>query len=170
MSNTKIKFKTLTMRNFMSYGNNITIFNFETNGTTLIIGEDLDNTSNGKGGNGCGKTTIINALTYCLFDKPISNISKDNLVNNINNKQMIITLDFSKGNDEYRIERARKMKTGAAGNFVIFKKKGADEEYIDLSRDNKNTNTLIEKVLGISYDLFCQIIIFSATISVISRC
>lgn len=163
MNNTKIKFKTLTMRNFMSYGNNITIFNFETNGTTLIIGEDLDNTSNGKGGNGCGKTTIINALTYCIFDKPISNISKDNLVNNINNKQMIITLDFSKGTDEYRIERARKMKTGAAGNFVVFKKLGPDGEYIDLSRDSKNTNTLIEKVIGISYDLFCQIIIFSAT-------
>ena len=149
MSSTQINFETLTMRNFLSYGNNTTIVQFNEPGSTMIMGEDLDNTTNGQGANGVGKTVLINAIAYCLYDKPVSTISKDNLVNNINKKHMLVTLDFKKGNDEFRIERARKMKAGAPGNYVRFLKKIGDEEYVDLSRNNKNTNALIEKTIGI---------------------
>lgn len=162
MSN-KIQLTTLTMRNFLSYGNNTTIVKFNESGTTMILGEDLDNTANGQGANGVGKTVLVNAVAYALYDKPVSNISKDNLVNNLNKKHMLVTVDFTNGKDEFRIERARKMKSGASGNWVKFLKKIGEGDYEDLSRSSKNTNGLIERVIGIPYDLFCQIVVFSAT-------
>ena len=89
-----IEFSLLSLRNFLSYGNNTTIFDLRRPGTTLIVGENLDNTSDGQGANGVGKSTIVNAIAYALYDKPVSDISKDNLVNNINNKNMEVTLEY----------------------------------------------------------------------------
>ena len=72
-----LKFMSLTLRNFMSFGNQNTVIQLDRSGTTLIVGEDLDNTANGQGANGVGKTTVVNALAYAVYDKPISSISKD---------------------------------------------------------------------------------------------
>lgn len=153
-----IRFNTLTMKNFLSYGAVPTVINLERPGTTLMLGEDLDNTADGVGANGVGKTVIVNALVYALYDKPISNISKDNLVNNINKKHMEVTLDFEKDGKQYFIQRARKMKAGAAGNWVKFTEDGKD-----LSLDVSATNDLIEKVLGLPFELFVRIVAVSAT-------
>lgn len=156
MSGNPIKFETLSMRNFLSYGNNTTVINFDSKGTTLIIGEDLDNTTGGQGANGVGKTVILNAVTYALYDKPISNISKDNLVNNINKKNMIVSLEFTKAGKRYRIERARKTKEGS---YVKL-----EEDGVDVTRDSvANTNAYIERVVNIPYDLFVLIVVFSAS-------
>lgn len=110
-------------------------------------------------------TVMINALAYCLYDKPISNISKDNLINNINKKHMEVTVTFEKDGMFYHIVRARGMKAGASGNYVKFYKRADPTEFTDadeLSRDNKNTNKLIESVVGIPYELFVRIVVFSA--------
>ncbi len=153
-----IKFKTLTMRNFLSYGGKTTLINLDRGGTTLITGEDLDNVSSGVGGNGTGKTVIVNALVYALYDKPLSNISKDNLVNNINKKNMEVTLDFDTNNKHYHIQRVRKEKVGAAGNWVKLSENGKD-----ITPDNvTHTNELIEEIIGIPYDLFIRIVAISA--------
>jgi len=146
------------MKNFLSYGAVPTVVNLERPGTTLILGEDLDNTAQGAGANGVGKTVIVNALVYALYDKPISNISKDNLVNNINKKHMEVTLDFEKDGKHYHVQRVRKMKAGAAGNWVKFSEDGKD-----LSLDVAATNDLIEKVLGLPFELFVRIVAVSAT-------
>lgn len=154
-----IRFKTLTLRNFLSYGNNTTVFNLERPGTTLIIGENLDNTTNGQGANGVGKSALINALTYAVYDKPISKISKDNLVNNINGKGMEVTVEFTTGDGHvYLVKRERKAKAGAAGNNVYFYIDGEDK-----SVDSAGTNKMIEDVIGIPYDLFVRIVVFSAS-------
>lgn len=155
-----IKFISLSLRNFLSYGNNTTIIQLDRPGTTLIVGEDLDNTSNGQGANGTGKTTIINALTYAIYDKPISNISKDNLVNNINKKNMEVAVEFiANNNKHYIIKRTRKTKVGAAGNTVHLFEDGKD-----ITPDSAaNTNALIEHIMGIPYELFVRIVVFSAS-------
>lgn len=154
-----ITFKSLTMRNFLSYGNVPTVVILERPGTTLVLGEDLDNTASGTGANGVGKTVILNALVYAVYDKPVSNISKDNLVNNVNKKNMQVTVEFEKGGKVYRIERARKMKAGAAGNYVHLY-----ENDKDITPDSvTNTNAKIEKIIGIPYELFVRIVAFSAT-------
>lgn len=154
--NNCIEFLNLSFRNFLSYGNNETKVSFIEPGTSLIIGKNLDTSSNGSIGNGTGKTTILNALVYALYDKPVSNISKDNLVNNINKKNMIVTLSFRISNNVYKIERARKTKEG---NYVkLF------ENDIDITRDSvSNTNEYIENLLNIPYDLFVLVVVFSAT-------
>lgn len=155
-----IEFSLLSLRNFLSYGNNTTIFDLRRPGTTLIVGENLDNTSDGSGANGVGKTTIVNAIAYALYDKPVSDISKDNLVNNINNKNMEVTLEYV-GDDgiQYKIHRFRKMKAGAEGNGVHFYKGGKD-----ITPDSvAATNAEIEKTIGIPYELFVRIIVFSAS-------
>lgn len=154
-----IKFATLTLRNFLSYGNNTTVVQLERPGTTLIVGEDLDNTSLGQGSNGVGKSTIINALTYAIYDKPISKVKTiDSLVNNINKKNMEVTLEFFVKDIHYRIRRERKAKAGAAGNNVYFYVNGADK-----TLDSDGTNKLIESVIGIPYEIFVRMVVFSAS-------
>ena len=154
-----IIFKTLTLKNFLSYGNVDTVIDLTNIGTTLIVGENLDDTTNGAGGNGVGKTTILNALTYALWDKPISNISKDNLINNINKKNMCVKLDFSIKDCQYSITRVRGEKAGQSGNYVKLTRDGAD-----ITPDSiTNTNELIEKILNINYDIFTYMIAFSAS-------
>jgi DNA repair exonuclease SbcCD ATPase subunit len=129
-------------------------------GTTLIVGEDLDNTSNGQGANGVGKSTVINAVAYAMYDKPISNISKDNLVNNINKKNMEVSVDFTAPSGKrYTVRRTRKMKAGAAGNAVYIHEDGKDVTPDSVS----NANAFIEKVVGIPYELFVRIVVFSAS-------
>jgi len=157
----EIKFKSLSLRNFLSYGNNITIVELSKPGTILIVGEDLDDTTEGTGGNGVGKTTLLNALTYAIYDKPISDISKDKLVNNINNKNMEVIVEFDIGDNSYRIKRERKSKAGAAGNNVYFWINGIDKTLDSVA----NTNTAIEQIIGIRYDLFVRIVVFSATLA-----
>ncbi len=154
-----IKFTLLSIKNFLSYGADPTILPLDRPGTTLILGEDLDNTANGAGANGVGKTVIINALAYGIYDKAVSNISKDNLVNNINKKHMEVIVEFEKSGNKYRIRRVRKAKSYAAGNYVeLF------ENDIDITPDSvANTNRLIETIIGLPYELFVRIVVFSAT-------
>jgi len=156
----KLVIHNVTFKNFMSYGANTTVVELDVPGTTMIVGEDLDNTSNGQGANGVGKSTIINAVAYGLYDKPISNISKDNLVNNINKKNMEVSVDFTPPNGKrYTVKRTRKTKAGAAGNAVFLYEDGKDITPDSVS----NTNEAIVKLLGIPYDLFVRVVMFSAS-------
>jgi len=101
-------------------------------------------------------TTLLNALTFAAYDKALSNISKDNLINNINKKNMVVTTTFEKGEDVIKIERARKAKDGNYVKLWINDK--------DVTRDSiANTNAYIEQIIGIPYDMFVHIVVFSAT-------
>lgn len=161
-----IRFISITLRNFMSYGNNTTVIQLDRPGTTLIVGEDLDNTTGGTGANGVGKTVIINALSYAVYGKPVSNISLDNLVNNINKKNMEVTVTFEKNGTYYHIKRVRKSKSYAAGNYVKYYVKEGSYDFTDedeRTRDSvSNTNKAIEEVIGIPHELFSRIVVFSA--------
>lgn len=157
-------FEKIGFRNFMSYGNIMTEFVLDKKGTTLIVGENLDDNSSDKSNNGVGKTTIANALAYALYDQPISqDIPKDALVNDVNNKNMEVYCQFRRNSDTYLVHRTRKMKAGAAGNNVYFYKlEDGDKE--DLTLDSMDaTNKRIEGVLGLPFSIFKKIVIFTAT-------
>jgi len=161
-----IKFKQLSIKNFLSYGEVPTIIDLDDTGTTLIVGEDLDNTASGTGANGVGKTVWINALIYGLYGKPISNISLDNLVNNINKKNMEVIIEFEKDGNVCTVKRARKI-TGS-GNYakVFIRPSGTDldENKHDKTPDSiSNINDFIAELLGIPYELFVRIVAFAAT-------
>lgn len=164
----RIEFNALSMRNFMSYGNNVTTIQLNHPGTTFVVGKDIDNTTNGTGSNGVGKTTCLNAIVYALYNRAITDdVTVDNLVNNINKKNMEVTLDFSIGNDCYRIIRARKMKSGPSGNYVRFYHKEGDFDFTDQHDMSKghsvyDTDADIESHIGMKFDVFVRIVVFSA--------
>ncbi len=153
-----LEFVSLTLRNFLSYGNNTTVLQLGQPGTTMVIGENVDDPE-GQGANGVGKTVIINAIAYALYDKPVSDISKDNLVNNINKKNMEVTVDFKLRGNHYRIKRIRKSGKGGRENSVYLY-----ENDVDITLDSvHNTNRKITRILGIPHELFVRIVVFSAT-------
>jgi DNA repair exonuclease SbcCD ATPase subunit len=154
-----IRFQSLTLRNFMSYGNNTTVIGFDTAGTTLIVGEDLDNTSNGQGGNGVGKTTLMNALVYALYDRPISDIKVDDLINNVNKRHLEVTVNFEKNGISYQITRIRKGGKTGRENTVYLTVNGKDSTLDSVN----NTNKEIERIVGMPYDLFIRVVVVSAT-------
>lgn len=147
-----IQFKNLTVRNFMSVGNATQGINFDRRDLTLVLGENLDLGGDGSR-NGTGKTTIINALSYALYGNALSNIRKDNLVNKTNSKHMLVSLDFSVGSQEYRIERGRK--PNVLKFFVNHEDKSSTD---DAQGDSRETQEAIERVLGMSHDMFKHIL------------
>ena len=148
------KIKTLTVKNFMSVGNTTQAVDFDRRDLTLVLGENLDLGGDDSGArNGTGKTTIINALSFALYGNALTNIKKDNLINKTNSKGMMVTIDFDKDGESYRIERGRK--PGVMKFFV-----GDTEKEItdDAQGDSRETQQEIERMLGMSHDMFKHIV------------
>jgi len=148
------KIKDLTVKNFMSVGNSTQAVNFDRQDLTLVLGENLDLGGDDSGArNGTGKTTIINALSFALYGNALTNIKKDNLINKTNGKNMMVTIDFEKDGINYRIERGRK--PGVMKFFV-----GDQEKEItdDAQGDSRETQAEIERMLGMSHDMFKHIV------------
>ena len=147
-----IRFKNLTVKNFMSVGNATQGIDFDRKDLTLVLGENLDLGGDGSR-NGTGKTTIINALSYALYGNALSNIRKDNLVNKTNGKGMLVSLDFFVNNTEYRIERGRKP------NVLKFYVNNEAQSATDEAQgENKETQEVIERILGMSHDMFKHVL------------
>lgn len=149
-----IKIRDLTVRNFMSVGNNTQAVDFCKEQLTLVLGENLDQGGDDSGSrNGTGKTTIINALSYALFGQALTNIKKDNLVNKTNNKNMLVTLNFEKNGTVYKIERGRRP------NVFKFYINGEEQEIIDESQgDVRETQKDLDDLLGMTHDMFKNIV------------
>jgi len=148
-----IKFKNLTIKNFLSVGNATQSINFDRNDLTLVLGENLDMGGNGSR-NGTGKTCGINALSYALYGQALTNIKKDNLINLTNAKGMLVSLEFSVNNHEYKIERGRKP------NILRFFIDNKEQEIADDNSqgDSRQTQDAIEKLLGMSHDMFRHLV------------
>ena len=151
-----MKIKELTVKNFMSVGNQTQAVNFAQENLTLVLGENLDQGGDDSGSrNGTGKTTIVNALSFALFGNALTNIKKDNLINKINNKNMLVTLTFEKDGIDYRVERGRK--PNIMEFYVNDEEQGA-EESDDAQGDMRETQKDLDELLGMSHDMFKHII------------
>jgi DNA repair exonuclease SbcCD ATPase subunit len=151
-----IKLKELTVKNFMSVGNQTQAVNFAAENLTLVLGENLDQGGDDNGSrNGTGKTTIVNALSYALFGNALTNIKKDNLINKINNKNMLVTLAFEKDGMDYRIERGRKPNVL---QFFVNDQAQETEETDDAQGDMRETQKDLDELLGMSPDMFKHIV------------
>ena len=151
-----IKIKELTVKNFMSVGNQTQAVNFAQENLTLVLGENLDQGGDDSGSrNGTGKTTIVNALSYALFGNALTNIKKDNLINKINNKNMLVTLAFEKDGIDYRIERGRKPNIL---QFFVNNLAQETEETDDAQGDMRETQKDLDDLLGMSHDMFKHIV------------
>lgn len=144
-----IKITSISLKNFLSIGNATQAVRLEDGGLTLILGNNTE--GSGTTRNGAGKTAIIQALSFVLFGWPLTKIKIDNLINNINQKGMMVTLDFEKDGIKYRIERGRKPN--------ILKFYVNERDYDDLARgENKETQVEIENIVGMSYTMFQHIV------------
>ena len=151
-----IKIKELTVKNFMSVGNQTQAVNFDKQQLTLVLGENLDMGGDDSGSrNGTGKTTIVNALSYALFGNALTNIKKDNLINKINNKNMLVTLAFDKDGTDYRIERGRKPNVL---KFYVNNQEQETAETDDAQGDMRETQKDLDDLLGMSHDMFKHIL------------
>ncbi len=149
-----IKLKDLTVKNFMSVGNQTQAVDFDQENLTLVLGENLDQGSDDSGSrNGTGKTTIINALSYALYGKALTNIKANNLINKTNSKGMLVTLTFEKDGIDYRIERGR------GPNFLKFYINNQEQQAEDESQgDSRKTQEDIGTLLNMSHDMFKHIV------------
>ena len=149
-----IKVKDLTVKNFMSVGNQTQAVDFNKEQLTLVLGENLDQGGDDAGSrNGTGKTTIINALSYALYGNALTNIKRNNLINKTNSKGMLVTLHFEKDGTDYRIERGR------SPNIMKFFVNDEEQELIDESQgDSRKTQEFLNGLLGMSHDMFKHIV------------
>jgi DNA repair exonuclease SbcCD ATPase subunit len=125
---------------------------FDRTDLTLVLGENLDLGGDGSR-NGTGKTTIINALSYALFGQALSNIRKDNLVNKTNGKGMLVSVELDVNSTSYKIERGRK--PNVLRFFVNNQEKSVTDE---AQGDSRETQDEIERMLGMSHDMFQHIV------------
>ena len=149
-----IRIKDLTVKNFMSVGNQTQAVDFNKEQLTLVLGENLDQGGDDAGSrNGTGKTTIINALSYALYGLALTNIKRNNLINKTNSKGMLVTLHFEKDGVDYRIERGR------SPNVLKFYVNDQEQEMTDESQgDSRKTQESINTLLGMSHDMFKHIV------------
>jgi DNA repair exonuclease SbcCD ATPase subunit len=151
-----IKIKELTVKNFMSVGNQTQAVDFCKEQLTLVLGENLDQGGDDSGSrNGTGKTTIINALTYALYGTALTNIKKDNLINKINGKNMLVTLSFEKDGNKYKIERGRKP---AIMKFYVNDQEHSVDSSDDSQGDMRETQKDLDDLMGMSHDMFKHIL------------
>lgn len=154
-----LKIHGLTIKNFMSIGNVTQSINFSSNDLVLVLGENLDLGGNDNR-NGVGKSTIVNALSYALFGSALTKIKKDNLINKSNMKHMLVTLTFEVNGTKYKIERGRKpgifkfIKDGEVEN----KDEEKDKDNNEAQGENRHTQEQIERIIGISHDMFKHIL------------
>lgn len=149
-----LKLKDLTIKNFLSVGNNTQAIDLDRQDLVLVMGENLDLGGDDAGSkNGVGKTTIMNAIGYVLNGEALNNIRKENLINKSNGKQMMVTLNLECNGAEYRIERGRKP------NVLKFFINNVEQSAEDASQgDSRETQKQIEQILGMSPDMFRHIV------------
>jgi DNA repair exonuclease SbcCD ATPase subunit len=156
-----ITFKNITIKNFLSVGAVTQAVSLNGTPLTLILGENADTTGT-LSRNGSGKTTILQAISYAIYAKPLTKIKIPNLINNINGKQMLVTLEFETGGRTYRIERGKK--PDVMRFYVDDEEQTATEETdVEESSDetqgeNRETQKEITRLVGMSYDLFKHIL------------
>ena len=149
-----ILIKTLTVKNFMSVGNQTQAIDFQQKLLTLVLGENLDMGGDDAGSrNGTGKTTIVNALCYALYGEALTKIRKDNLVNKTNSKAMLVTIAFEKDGVNYRVERGRKP------NVMKYYIDDQEQELSDVSQgDSRKTQEDLNRMIGMNPKMFKHIV------------
>ena len=139
-----ITFKYVRWKNFLSTGNTFTEVQLDRSPSTLIIGE-----------NGAGKSTILDALCFGLFNKPFRNISKKQLVNTVNNGSSIVEVEFAIGGKEVKVVRGikpNKFEVYVNGNMINQDANARDyQKYLEQS------------IMGLNYRSFTQVVILGSS-------
>jgi DNA repair exonuclease SbcCD ATPase subunit len=136
-------FRNIKWKNLLSTGNHFTEIQLDSNDNTLIVG-----------GNGSGKSTMLDALCFSLFGKPFRNINKPQLLNSINGKDCVVEVTFDTNNKNYRIVRGIKPSI-----FEIY----CNGELLNQDAAARDYQDFLERfVLKMNYKSFTQIVILGS--------
>ena len=138
-----IVFKKLTYKNFLSTGNAANTVLLNKSHSTLVIGK-----------NGEGKSTMLDALCFALFGKPFRNITKPQLINSINGKQLFVECEFAIGTKEYIIKRGMKPNVFEIWcDGIMLNQDAAAKDY---------QKVLEQQILRLNYKTFTQVVILGS--------
>lgn len=156
-----IVFEKLIMQNFLSYGNEQTEINLNTGKAVLVTGINYDASVNGElDSNGCGKSTILNAIAYALYNKTISITENlDELINNVNLKDMLVILYFSVNKKRFRVSRFRKNKAMGGTAVLIEEERGKNWKDITTTKPEPQ---IANEILKLPFTIFNRIIGYAA--------
>jgi len=138
-----IIFKKIRWRNFLSTGNVFTEIDITKSNTNLIVGT-----------NGAGKSTILDALTFVLYNKPFRKISKTQLVNSVNEKDCLVEIEFDISNKQYKVVR------GIKPNRFEIHIDGKLQDQSSATTDQQKS--LEENILKLNYKSFTQTVILGS--------
>ena len=139
-----ITFKKIKWKNFLSTGNAWSEVDFLKHNTNLIIGT-----------NGSGKSTMLDALTFVLFNKPFRKINKPQLINTTNERECVVEIEFSVNTRDYLVRR------GIRPNIFDIEVNG--NPLHREADDRINQKTLEESILKVNYKSFTQIVILGSS-------
>lgn len=135
-----LKFKRIRYKNLLATGNEFIEIDLCKSPTTLIYGS-----------NGNGKSTLIEAISFGLYNKPFRKINKPQLLNTITNKNLVVEIEFSNYGSEYLVRRGIKPNI-----FEIYK----DDALLDSNHSSQEY--LEETILRVSHRSFCNIYILGS--------
>ena len=135
-----IIFKSVKWKNLLSTGNSFTTIFLDKQPTTLIVGD-----------NGSGKSTILDALTFVLFNKPFRIVKKAQLVNSVNNSETVVEVNFEIGTRKYRVMRGIK-----PNKFEIY----CNDKMVNQDASSRDYQKYLEQnILKLNYRSFTQVVI-----------
>jgi DNA repair exonuclease SbcCD ATPase subunit len=138
-----IFFKKIRWKNFLSTGNSFTEIDYSKNNTTLIVGE-----------NGAGKSTMLDALSFVLYNKPFRKVNKPQLLNSINKKDLVVEIEFNIGSHMYKIVRGLK-----PAIFEVYQ----NNKLINQDAETKDYQEVLEKqILKLNHKSFCQVVVLGS--------
>ena len=139
-----ITFQKIRWKNFLSTGNQFSEVDFQQNATNLIVGT-----------NGTGKSTVLDALTFSLFNKPFRKINKSQLINSTNERDCLVEVDFEINNRQYSVRRGIKPNI-----FEIV----VDGNTMHRQSDDRAMQKILEEtILKVNYKSFTQIVILGSS-------
>ena len=139
-----ISFQKIRWKNFLSTGNNWTEVNLTEYATNIIVGT-----------NGAGKSTILDALTFSLFNKPFRKITKPQLINTTNEKDGLVEVEFTLKNREYKVVRGLR-----PNKFEIWVNGRMQDQFASATDQQKHFE---QNILKLNYKSFTQIVILGSS-------